>query len=119
MACPRLLRSHAEAGRDRRSLACRRSVSRYGLRLNIIKETNEMASALGQLPLIKSPERIGAVPTRRRVINGRAARKTDAISLPASCSSISEADVARGGRRVVNAVGWKDLTAGIDYPGWR
>lgn len=39
MAC--LLQTNEEAGRERRSLACRRSVSWYGLRLNIIKETSE------------------------------------------------------------------------------
>lgn len=49
MACPQLLHTNEEAGRDRKSLACRRSVSWYGLRLNIIKETNEMASELRQV----------------------------------------------------------------------
>lgn len=44
MACPRLLLSNEEHAGDGRSLACRRSVSWYGLRLNIIKETSETAS---------------------------------------------------------------------------
>lgn len=44
MACPRLLLSNEERAGDRRSLACRRSVSWYGQRLNVIKETSEMAS---------------------------------------------------------------------------
>lgn len=51
MACPRVLQTNEEADRDRRSLACRRSVSWYGFRLNIIKETNEMASQLSQVRL--------------------------------------------------------------------
>lgn len=48
MACP--LQTNEEAGRDRRSLACRRSVSWYGFRLNIIKETGERSQVrLGKL----------------------------------------------------------------------
>ena len=48
MACPRLLQAEEEeeAGREGSSLACRRSVSWYGLRLNIIKEISEMVSGL-------------------------------------------------------------------------
>lgn len=49
MACPPVLLTNEEAGRDRTSLACRRSVSWFSLRLNIIKETNEMASELSQV----------------------------------------------------------------------
>ena len=49
MACPRVLQTNEEADRDRRSLACRRSVSWYGFRLNIIKETNEKASERSQV----------------------------------------------------------------------
>ena len=41
MACPRLLLSADEHAGDQGSLACRRSVSWYGLRLNIIQETSE------------------------------------------------------------------------------
>lgn len=44
MACPRLLSSNEEYAGDRRSLARRCSVSRYGLSLNIIKENSESAS---------------------------------------------------------------------------
>lgn len=43
MACPRVLQTNEEAGTDMRSLACRRSVSWYGLRLNIIKEASEFS----------------------------------------------------------------------------
>lgn len=49
MACPRVLQTNDEAGGDRTPLACRRSASWFGLRLNIIRETNEMASELGQV----------------------------------------------------------------------
>lgn len=49
MACSWVLQTNEEAGRDRRPLACRRSVSWYGLRLNIIKETHEMSSELSQV----------------------------------------------------------------------
>lgn len=51
MACPPVLQTNEEADKDQRSLACRRSVSWYDLRLNIIKETNEMASELSQVSL--------------------------------------------------------------------
>lgn len=43
-----------EAGRERRPLACRRSVSWYCLRLNIIRETSETAE-LGQVTLFIAP----------------------------------------------------------------
>lgn len=43
------LQANEKADRDRRSLACRRSVSWYGLRLNLIKETNEAASQVSQV----------------------------------------------------------------------
>ncbi|MEQ2191359.1 hypothetical protein XENOCAPTIV_027247 [Xenoophorus captivus] len=42
MACPRGLQVNEEPGRDRKPLACRRSVSWFGLRLNIIKEAKEV-----------------------------------------------------------------------------
>ncbi|KAI3368375.1 hypothetical protein L3Q82_008078 [Scortum barcoo] len=72
MACPRVLHANEGAGRDRRSLACRRSVSWYGLRLNIIKETSEMASELSQsfLELLFLRSRVtytqGAEPSQKR-----------------------------------------------------
>jgi len=50
MACSRLLRADEDAAAgDRRPLACRRSVSWYGLRLNIIQESGDAASALSQV----------------------------------------------------------------------
>lgn len=50
MAClPQLQADEQEAGRDRKSLACRRSVSWYGLRLNLIKESGEATTELSQV----------------------------------------------------------------------
>lgn len=51
MACLPVIQTNEEAGRQRRSLGCRRAVSWVGLRLNIIKETNETASELSQVRL--------------------------------------------------------------------
>ncbi len=49
MACLWVLQTNEETGRDGRSLACRRSVSWYGFKLNRIKETREMSSELRQV----------------------------------------------------------------------
>ncbi|KAF0041641.1 hypothetical protein F2P81_005173 [Scophthalmus maximus] len=50
-ACPRPLQAYEEVDRNRKCLACRRAVSWYGLRLNIIQETNETLSELRQKEL--------------------------------------------------------------------